>query len=65
MTPYYGNEKFENGNPKSEIRFEIQNLWCRPCSKIGYKKCPLGHFKCMELQNINEIQKTVQLIVSH
>lgn len=20
---------------------------CRPCSKIGYKKCPLGHFNCM------------------
>ncbi|MDF3076416.1 MAG: glycosyl transferase [Sphingobacteriaceae bacterium] len=26
---------------------EHKNLWCRPCSKIGYKKCPLGHFKCM------------------
>ncbi|MXV15388.1 glycosyltransferase family 9 protein [Hufsiella ginkgonis] len=23
-------------------------LKCRPCSKIGYKKCPLGHFKCMK-----------------
>jgi ADP-heptose:LPS heptosyltransferase len=20
---------------------------CRPCSKIGFKKCPKGHFKCM------------------
>lgn len=27
--------------------FEIKNLSCRPCSKIGYKKCPKGHFKCM------------------
>lgn len=27
--------------------FETKGLWCRPCSKIGYKKCPLGHFKCM------------------
>jgi heptosyltransferase-2 len=24
-----------------------KELHCRPCSKIGYKKCPLGHFKCM------------------
>jgi ADP-heptose:LPS heptosyltransferase len=28
---------------------EVKNLSCRPCSKIGYKKCPKGHFKCMML----------------
>ncbi|MEQ9231868.1 MAG: glycosyltransferase family 9 protein [Cyclobacteriaceae bacterium] len=27
--------------------FENSNLDCRPCSKIGYAKCPKGHFKCM------------------
>lgn len=27
--------------------FENNKLNCRPCSKIGYKKCPKGHFKCM------------------
>lgn len=26
---------------------ENKGLSCRPCSKIGYEKCPLGHFKCM------------------
>ena len=26
---------------------EANNLKCRPCSKIGYKACPKGHFKCM------------------
>jgi ADP-heptose:LPS heptosyltransferase len=26
---------------------ENNNLSCRPCSKIGYEKCPKGHFKCM------------------
>ncbi|WP_303310455.1 glycosyltransferase family 9 protein [Hymenobacter sp. BT730] len=26
---------------------EVQGLDCRPCSKIGYEKCPRGHFKCM------------------
>ena len=26
---------------------EHPDLHCRPCSKIGYEKCPLGHFKCM------------------
>lgn len=28
---------------------EVKNLSCRPCSKIGYDKCPKGHFKCMTL----------------
>ncbi|MFC2114221.1 glycosyltransferase family 9 protein [Bacteroidota bacterium] len=26
---------------------QVNNLHCRPCSKLGYKKCPEGHFKCM------------------
>lgn len=27
--------------------FEKKDLSCRPCSKIGFDKCPKGHFKCM------------------
>lgn len=26
---------------------ENNRVSCRPCSKIGYAKCPKGHFKCM------------------
>jgi len=26
---------------------EVKNLSCRPCTKIGFDKCPKGHFKCM------------------
>lgn len=36
--------------PKNEalsILIENSKLRCRPCSKIGYAKCPKGHFKCM------------------
>lgn len=29
------------------VILENNNLPCRPCSKIGYDRCPLGHFKCM------------------
>ena len=34
---------------------EVKNLSCRPCSKIGYKRCPKGHFKCMREIDENEI----------
>jgi ADP-heptose:LPS heptosyltransferase len=26
---------------------ENNGVGCRPCSKIGHDRCPLGHFKCM------------------
>ena len=39
MTPYMANEN-------SHI-MQVKGLSCRPCSKIGYKNCPKGHFKCM------------------
>ena len=29
------------------VLIENRHLRCRPCSKIGHKKCPHGHFKCM------------------
>lgn len=32
---------------------ENKNLSCRPCSKIGYSKCPKGHFKCMSELNLD------------
>ena len=34
---------------------EVKNLRCRPCSKIGYAKCPKGHFACMMDQKASEI----------
>ncbi len=41
MYPYYG--EFQILNLKSQIL----NLSCRPCSKIGFSKCPKKHFRCM------------------
>lgn len=54
MTAYYGKTMVAND------LFEVNGLWCRPCSKIGYSKCPLGHFKCMEKHDIDEIARTVE-----
>lgn len=35
--------------PYKTHHFILENtaLDCRPCSKIGHEKCPLGHFNCM------------------
>lgn len=54
MWPYYGDEKVN-----SEIS-EVAGLSCRPCSKIGYRKCPKGHFKCMEQQDLTHLSSLVK-----
>lgn len=41
MTPFYA-----DGIDRNTI-VQVENLSCRPCSKIGFEKCPKGHFKCM------------------
>ncbi len=34
--------------PNSENKIlEVKGLYCRPCSKLGYKRCPQKHFRCM------------------
>ena len=36
---------------RTEFRVvEVKGLSCRPCSKIGFAKCPQGHFRCMNDQ---------------
>jgi len=45
-------------NPSS-VQFEVPDLSCRPCSKIGYQKCPKGHFKCMLNQDLESIAQAV------
>jgi len=47
MYPY-----FPAGMNNGSKIFEIKNLSCRPCSKIGYDHCPKKHFNCMN--KINE-----------
>jgi ADP-heptose:LPS heptosyltransferase len=41
------------------LAMEVKGLKCRPCSKIGYKKCPLGHFKCMNDQDISKVTNSL------
>jgi len=44
MYPYLADEQ--------STMFEVKGLKCRPCSKIGYDKCPKKHFKCMNDQDL-------------
>lgn len=56
MAPYY---PYQSNTPS--LIAQVQNLPCRPCSKIGYKKCPKGHFKCMNMMNENAIIDFINL----
>lgn len=48
MSPYLVKESYQ---------FEVKGLPCRPCSKIGFEKCPLEHFKCMNTIDLTDISK--------
>lgn len=47
MYPYYGDNFLSSRASLPYDILEVKGLSCRPCSKIGYDKCPRGHFKCM------------------
>ncbi|HEB62109.1 MAG TPA: glycosyltransferase family 9 protein, partial [Bacteroidetes bacterium] len=53
MYPYYKN------GVQSHINLESNGLSCRPCSKIGYSKCPKGHFDCMNLISAEQIKSAI------
>lgn len=48
MTPYLA-------GPNSKI-IEVKKLSCRPCSKLGFNKCPKKHFDCMNKIEIGELK---------
>jgi len=58
--PSFGMKAYYGDSPVSDVIMQTNKLWCRPCSKIGYKKCPLGHFKCMEKIEANEVLEKVR-----
>ncbi len=49
--PDFGMYPYMPDAPELSIIAEVNNLKCRPCSKLGYQKCPKKHFRCMMLQN--------------
>jgi ADP-heptose:LPS heptosyltransferase len=47
MYPYVSKEK--------NLIFEVKDLPCRPCSKIGFNECPKKHFNCINQQDMKAI----------
>lgn len=57
MYPYYGDENIVN------VRSELDNLPCRPCSKIGFDKCPKRHFNCMNQMDETDLIETIKSLL--
>jgi ADP-heptose:LPS heptosyltransferase len=55
MYPY-----FPKGSENKSRIIEVNGLSCRPCSKLGFEKCPKEHFKCM---NLIDEKKVINSIV--
>ena len=49
MTPYMPS------NYANSFIAEAKEVGCRPCSKIGFEKCPKGHFDCMNKISVTEL----------
>ena len=57
--PDFGMYAFYGKNSTESYDYEIE-LNCRPCSKIGFSKCPNGHFKCMNDQDHLKIASNIK-----
>jgi heptosyltransferase-2 len=60
--PQFGMYPYMPETPERSHLFEVAGLNCRPCSKIGFSKCPKGHFRCMNEQDLDGIAQTVMKI---
>jgi len=41
-------------------RMEVENLKCRPCSKLGFQNCPKKHFRCMNDINTDDAVRWIE-----
>ena len=61
-TPAFGMNAYYGNSQVTDIQHQVA-VSCRPCSKIGFDKCPKGHFKCMELQDVEKMAKDALQLV--
>lgn len=60
MFPYYGSNNLKTRISPKSVLMENRKLSCHPCSKLGYGKCPKGHFKCMMELDVIRIVENVK-----
>lgn len=60
MFPYYGYNNLKGNISPLSVIVENKTLRCHPCSKIGYDKCPKGHFKCMNELDMQAVSDHVR-----
>ena len=57
--PAFGMGPYQPQHPQRTHISEVPGLSCRPCSKIGFDRCPKGHFHCMDKQDVAAIAQRV------
>lgn len=63
--PLFGMYPYMPGAESLWHVFEVENLPCRPCSRIGLSRCPKGHFDCIKKMDLPAlIEKANQLLDS-
>jgi len=60
VEPFYGDKFMKQYKGRIYENIIVPSLSCQPCSKYGKKECPLGHFKCMEKQDIDRLVTKVE-----
>lgn len=61
--PEFGMYPYMPTCPERSSIVENKDVTCRPCHKLGYEKCPKGHFRCMASLDgtmiANEMEKLI------
>lgn len=57
--PKFGMYPYMPKTPQRSLIVEVDHLPCRPCSKLGFKKCPKKHFRCMNDISLEPIEKFI------
>lgn len=62
--PEFGMYPYLPQGMRPAIIVENRDLKCRPCDKLGYAKCPKGHFNCMNSLDAKEIAEKTKAELS-
>lgn len=60
MFPYYGFNNLKTRVAPQSLLLENAGLYCHPCSKLGYGRCPHRHFRCMKGLDMKEAAIAVE-----